>query len=94
MEDLFKILIVDDVTIKNHEGEEWDLFQEVKSSPSILQIQEYTYLFRGIIRSIWHDVSKTIEISCDTSDDSYLTLLNQIKESMLIEEMITFSIKN
>lgn len=92
MEDQFKLLIVDDNTIDNHRGEECDLFKEVDLSPSCKKLYEYSLFFKGIIRSVWNDVSKNIEVICD-SECVYSDMFDDLKVSMETDENITFTLK-
>jgi hypothetical protein len=89
MDDLFKILIVDDKTLDSHAGEECGLYKEVVLSPSRRILSDYSLFFRGIIRSVWHDVSRNIEVICD-SEDVYRGMFSDLKSSMESEENITF----
>ena len=92
MDDLFKILIVDDNTVDRHAGEECGLYKEVALSPSRRMLADYSLFFRGIIRSVWNDVSKNIEVICD-SDDVYRSMFDGLKTAMKTDEEITFVLK-
>lgn len=87
----FKLLVVDDNTVDRHVGEECDLYKEVVFSPTRRQLADYSLFFRGIIRSAWNDVSKNIDVICDT-DDAYKSMLDGLKSTMEKEEGITFSL--
>jgi hypothetical protein len=92
MEDQFKLLIINDDTIDAHAGENCDLYKEVILSPTRKQLAEYKLFFRGIIRSVWNDVSKNIEVVCDAGD-GYRVILDDLKTVMEAEESITFTLK-
>jgi len=90
VEDQFNILVVDSTTFDQHIGEEYDEIKEVDSSPSISKREEYFLYFRGIIRSIYHDVSKQIVITCDTQEDTYFQMFEDLLSIMKEQENISF----
>lgn len=91
MEDLFNLLVVDENSLSQHIGEECELYKEVPSSPT--SISEYELYFRGIIRSVWNEVSQNINVICD-ADQIYVEMFIELKEKMFIEEQIVFTITN
>lgn len=91
MENQFKILIVDTRTIDNHRGEECDYFHEVVLYPTRKQLSEYKLFFMGIIRSVWHELSKNISVICDT-EDFYLPMMENLQEKMKENENINFTL--
>lgn len=92
MADLFKILVVDENTFENHIGEECDDLKELSVSPSKRLLSEYGLYFKGIVRSVWKEVSQEIEIVLDVESELYNTMLETLSESMK-EEGITFQIR-
>lgn len=93
MEEPFKILVVDENSFENHIGEECNDLKEVVVNPTRRNIQTYTLLFRGIIRSIYHDSSKLIEVVIDVESDLYNNMFEQLKETMQAQEKIDFEIR-
>jgi hypothetical protein len=88
---MFTVLVVDPVTILNHEGFDYDFYKEVMTEPSLNQMREYDLYFQGIIRSVWNEVSLDINVICDTNE-IYWLMFEDLKEKMKRLENIEFNL--
>ena len=88
---MFTVLVVDSVTILNHEGFDYDFYKEVMTEPSLNQMREYELYFQGIIRSVWNEVSLDINVICDTNE-IYWLMFEDLKEKMKRLENIEFNL--